>query len=81
MPNWRGVKVGDLVAVKFKDHCEQGDEPIEFNLYGRLTKKGTKYITVHCWIYGDDRPRWDENEKYYTIVRAAVTDIVILEGE
>ena len=72
-------KKGDIVAVTFSDHVEDGSEPIEFVVYGRVAAKTRLSLVVDCWEYLDAKTPYDSNEKRYTILRRVVSRVVVLE--
>lgn len=53
---------------------EDGDEPVEFVLWGLLVKEDKKYIVISTWSYAD-RVYREDNEKIFTIVRSAITSL------
>jgi hypothetical protein len=69
------LKHGDVVECAFLDHCEDGDVPIEFIVWGRIEKIGKKHLVIVSWSYSDGKSRDDYNEKKWVIVRSAVTRI------
>jgi hypothetical protein len=73
--------VGQRVWVRFADHCEDGDEPIMFDVYGRVAKVARKYIVVCAWGYTDRTRDMDDdsNIKRFTIVRSTMIQAVRLE--
>lgn len=74
---------GDVIQVRFHDHCEDGDEAIEFLVWGRLNKITRWSYHLHAWAFADAieeaKNENHENEKTFTIVKKAVLEIKILE--
>lgn len=69
-------KVGDIVECQFLDHVEDGGDPLEFIVWGRLVKVTRRHYEIVSWAYADPgREGGDRNEKRWTIVRKAVTRI------
>jgi len=70
------AKIGDLVECAFLDHVEDGGEPLQFKVWGRIEKKTRKHLEIVSWAYAD-RPSvsGDHNEKRWTIVTSAITRI------
>jgi hypothetical protein len=70
------LRKGQFYAVKFLDHAEGGDSPIEFRVCGRLVNlSDRRSIVIRCWEYADGRTRNDSNETKYVICRSAITGI------
>ena len=70
------LKVGDIAEIRFLDHCEDGDtEALDFIVYGRVSQVGRKVIEVTSWGYADGKRHNDPNEKRFSIVRSAITQI------
>jgi len=63
---------GQIVAVTFLDHVEDGSDPEEFTIYGRLAEVSRRHICVDCWAYVDSTKAHDDNVKRFTIVRSAI---------
>jgi hypothetical protein len=66
------LRVGKVMAVRFWDHVEDGSEPIEFTVYGRVAKVTDQYICVDSWEYVDRDKGYDSNVKRFTILRSCV---------
>lgn len=59
----------------FLDHCEDGEDPMEFTVWGRIERVGRKHLVIVSWSYSDNESRGDHNEKKWVIVRSAITAI------
>ena len=70
------MKRGDIVELTFLDHVQNAEEPMEFLLYGVISKLCKKYIVVQVWAHPDLDV--DGNTELYTIVRSCVTKSRIL---
>ena len=72
--------LGQLVWVRFADHCEGGDEPPIFDVYGRVAKVTRKYIVLCYWGYTDRTRDMDEDDNIgrVTIVRSTIIQAVQL---
>lgn len=70
---------GDISECSFLDHVEDGSEPIEFTVWGRVESINKKRIVIVSWAYQDGVKRDDPNEKRWTIVRSTVTKLVKLQ--
>ena len=66
------LRVGQLVAVEFMDHVEDGSEPMACTVYGRVAKVHKDFVTVDCWCYTNIETEYDSNVKRYTILRSTV---------
>jgi len=75
------VRIGSIVAVTFLDHVEDGDEPIEFVVYGELLQASRSRLHIGGWVYANPKEReYDTgNMKTWSIVRAAITQIKVLK--
>lgn len=69
----RTPQVGNVVEVRFSDHCEDGD-PIECTVWGRLSKKTREFFEVKVWEADNEK----HNEKVFSIVRKAVIHAKVL---
>ena len=75
---------GQIVAVEFLDHCQDGDgKPLCFVVFGRLVAVDRQSLTVACWTYSDlHRERMgDANVTSFTIVRSAIQNVTRLQRE
>lgn len=69
------LRKGQLVAVTFLDHVEDGSEPMTFIVYGELSEVSKAHICVDCWCYYDPAVPHDANEKRYTILRSTILHV------
>lgn len=69
------TRPGDIVAVRFLDHVQDGDEPIEFIVFGRVHAVKRTHLVIASWVYADPTIPTDANELVWTIVKSAVTQI------
>lgn len=71
---------GDIVEIRFLDHCEDGEDAIAFIVWGRVRKVTRTSYVVESWAYAD--PSEDDgadcNRKVWSIVRRAVTSVTVL---
>jgi hypothetical protein len=77
-----GLKEGSIVELTFLDHVEDGPEPIEFMVWGRVSGMTKRSLSVECWGYAskvDEASHGDHNIKSFTIVKRAVTAISLLK--
>lgn len=73
------LTVGDVVAVEFLDHVEDGGDPLSFVVWGRPAKITKLHFEIISWAYADvTSPEIDTNEKRWTIVRSTVSRITKL---
>ena len=61
---------GKVVEIKFLDHVEDGDKPLLFSVYGRITDVHRKYVVIAAWI-GEEV---DHNTKYWTILKSTIQE-------
>jgi len=67
------------VRVVFLDHVEDGDEPIKFEVFGRVIKKDRTSINVGSWLYiQGDNIIDDPNIKSWCIVNSTIQSISLL---
>jgi len=66
------LKEGKLMAVRFLDHVEDGSEPADFTVYGRVAKVTDQYVCIDSWVYTDTATPYDRNVKRFTILRSCV---------
>jgi hypothetical protein len=72
------LRVGDEVRVRFLDHVEDGSEPIEFVVYGRVADMNSSKIVVDSWAYADGARGYDSNVKRYCLLRKVVLGVDVL---
>ena len=75
LPN---VKLNNIIEIQFLDHVEDGNSPIEFIVWGRVTKITKLAITVQSWSYADEKETDENNTKIFTILKNAITKLTIL---
>ena len=74
----KNCNVGDVVQVRFLDHAE-GASHIFFEIFGRVLRKDRRTLVIACWKYADSN-EIDDNTVCYTILRASIRTIDILEN-
>jgi hypothetical protein len=73
------VKRGDLVEVRFLDHCKHEGKahgvtgPLPCIVFGRIKVVNTKYIHVVVWEIMDSDAQF--GQEGYSILRSAITRI------
>jgi hypothetical protein len=72
------LRKGWIVAITFSDHCEDHNTPLDFTVYGRVAELKRKYVVIESWTYADDKITRDDNVKFWTIIRSAISKIVQL---
>ena len=77
----RQMRVGQVWAIEFDDHVEDGSEPMRLVVYGRLGEVSRKHLCIDCWAYADASRPYDGNVKRFTICRSTVTRAVRLVEE
>lgn len=71
------ISIGDVVSVVFDDHSE-GEQHIVFEVFGVVFKKDRRSLVIGSFVYPDSRDI-DENVVVYTILRAAIKRIEVLQ--
>jgi len=73
------VQKGDLVEIRFLDHCEDGDDAMEFIVWGRVEKCTKSSILVHSWTFAKETDGASnsnsDNIKTFTIVKKAILEL------
>lgn len=73
---FKNLLVGDIVRITFLDHVEDGNDPIEFEVFGRVARNDDKSVVVRSWgLANGDIDDVKENEKVFTIVKSTVTSL------
>ena len=75
------IKKGDIVQIRFLDHVEDGDKPLDFIVWGRIDRVYKKSIRVVTWAHAKARnpAKFAEcTEKTFTIVKSTVTELKVL---
>lgn len=76
------LRKGDIVECIFHDHVEDGDEAINFTVWGRIVKVSKLSYKIESWAYTDaaegERDTNPENVKTFTIVKKAILKITRL---
>lgn len=65
----------DEVRIWFKDHSE-GEELIDFLVYGRVAHETSDSVTVQCWCYPESLDV-DDNVQTYTICKDAIIESMV----
>lgn len=76
------VVPGNIVELRFWDHHEGCEDPVEYLVYGRVHKVTPLAITVHTWALPKPGPVPEDmasNIHQFSIVRNAITKISILK--
>lgn len=76
------LRKGQIIEVVFWDHVEDGNDPFEFMVWGRLMKVTRTYLVVESWAYADAKRRVDDDDsniKRFTILRRVVKGVRIWE--
>ena len=66
------LQQGKLMAIRFLDHVEDGSEPAEFIVYGRVAKVAEAYVCIDSWVYSDNDKPYDSNVKRFTLLRSCI---------
>jgi len=66
------LKEGKVMGVRFLDHVEDGSEPADFTVYGRVAKVTDQYVCIDSWVYTDRTKGYDSNVKRFTLLRSCV---------
>lgn len=75
---------GDIVCIVFKDHCENFNDAMQFEVYGKIIGITRWAITVASWQYHDEMQRAGDssassNEHTFSIVKKAIDSIRYLK--
>lgn len=70
---------GHVVAITFLDHVEDGDEPMECTVYGRLHKTTRVAYLIDSWTCADPAVH-EDNKKRFAILKNVVSDIRVLKS-
>lgn len=73
-----GLKEGDEVRIRFLDHVEDGQEAIDFTVWGRISLLTKRTIAVECWAYTDLEEQDKHNVKMFTIVKKAILALHVM---
>lgn len=74
--------VGDIVHIKFLDHCQKGDELMEFETFGRILDDHELFYKIGHWMFTCDVQRercGKENEDSYAIGKGLIMEIKCLK--
>jgi len=87
----KSLKRGDYVLIRFLDHVEDGNQPMECMVVGRLLYKGKsmvgsdgkrrgRWVVLESWFFPEDTPRdiVEANNKTFSILWSTVVDYVRL---
>ena len=74
------LKEGDIVHLTFWDHADMDtldEAPLLFECYGRLAEITPVHYRVATWNTpgATNRPRYDINSEYFSIIRGAITSV------
>ena len=68
------MKKGEIWAVKFLDHVEDGRKPLLFECFGRVVRVGKRSVTLASWDYAGGKGRDRDNMKTFCIVQSTVIE-------
>ena len=68
------MKKGEIWAVKFLDHVEDGKKPMTFEVFGRVLRVGKRSVTLASWDYAGGKGRDRDNMKTFCIVQSTVIE-------
>jgi len=68
------MKSGEVWAVTFLDHVEDGKKPLKFEVFGRVMRVGKRSVTLASWDYVAGRGRDRDNIKTFCIVQSTILD-------
>jgi hypothetical protein len=68
------MKKGEIWAVKFLDHVEDGKKPMTFEVFGRVLRVGKRSVTLASWDYAGGKGRDRDNIKTFCIVQSTVIE-------
>ena len=74
------IREGKLMAIQFLDHCEDGSEPCDFTVFGKVAKVAGNHICIDSWVYSDSRRGYDSNVKRFTILTEVILKAWELKG-
>jgi len=75
-PSCKVLATGDVVRIVFLDHVEDSDQPLEFEVFGRILKRNSTATTIGSWLLNkDDNEAGDENIKTWCIVNSTIQTI------
>lgn len=67
------MRRGEIYQIRFLDHSEGGEDPIEFLVWGRVRSMTRAVVTLSSWDY-PEQADLDDNVQTYTIVRRAILE-------
>lgn len=70
---------GMVVEIEFSDHVEDGSEPMDFVVYGKIVQVEKRFLVIESWAYSDPKLIRDDNVKFWTILRSAIKNSYQLE--
>ena len=69
------MKKGEIWAVKFLDHVEDGKKPMTFEVFGRVLRVGKRSVTLASWDYAGGKGKRDrDNMKTFCLVLSCIID-------
>ena len=75
----KSQNIGDIVKIVFLDHVEDSDEPIKFEVFGRIIKTGKTSTTIGSWLYTEEtNDPGEANIKTWCIVNSTIQQITTL---
>tara|TARA_R110002051_G_scaffold274391_3_gene335108 strand:- start:129 stop:371 length:243 start_codon:yes stop_codon:yes gene_type:complete len=72
------MRKGQIVAIRFLDHVEDGEGPMEFSLIGRVMAQDKAAVTIVCWDYLNPEDRDLSNMKTFNILKSCINDVAQL---
>ena len=79
-PSCKVLATGDVVRIVFLDHVEDSDQPLEFEVFGRILKRNSTATTIGSWLFTkESNTAGDENIKTWCIVNSTIQTITHLK--
>lgn len=71
----KNVKIGDIVHVRFHDHCRYGGRGrvgmyLEIDAYGQVMHVSDKSLEIGSWVTRDDQD--SDNDESFSILKSTI---------
>ena len=68
------MKSGEIWAITFLDHVEDGKKPLKFEVFGRVMRVGKRSVTLASWDYVGGKGRDRANMKTFCLLLSTILD-------
>jgi len=69
------MTVGDIVSVKFWDHCQDSLDPVSCTVWGKVVHTTPLSVSIICWEVEDEEGQVGYNNTIFTILLSCIIKV------